>query len=83
MVHIPAWIPFIEPMPTLGSWWPILLIPLAIGISMIYKAIRLPTLRNYAISVGIMTTQIVIAMVLLAIALYLLVQVIIPNIPAD
>lgn len=83
MTHILAWIPFIEPMPAIGSWWPILLVPLSIGISMIYKALRLPTLKNYAMGVGIMSLQIIAAMVALAIGLYLLIQFIIPNIPAD
>ncbi len=83
MIHILAWTPFLEPMPSIGGWWPIFLIPLSIGISMIYKALRLPTLRNYTMSVGLMSIQIIVAMVALAIALFILVQFIIPVIPSD
>ena len=83
MVHTLAWIPFLEPMPSIGAWWPIFLIPLSIGISMIYKALRLPTLRNYAMGVAVMSFQIILAMAVLAVALFLVVQFLIPTIPAD
>ena len=78
-----AWIPFVEPMPSIGSWWPLLLIPLSVGISMIYKALRVSTLNHYVREVGIMTAQIVVAMLALSVVLILLVQVVIPIIPAD
>ena len=83
MGHLLAWIPFVEPMPSLGAWWPILLIPISIGISMIYKAIRLPTLKTYVAGVAIMTTQIVLAMIVLAIILYIVVQFMIPALPVN
>ncbi|MCH2143725.1 MAG: hypothetical protein MK082_01125 [Phycisphaerales bacterium] len=78
-----AWIPFVEPLPSMGSWWPLLLVPLAFGISMIYKALRVTTLEHYVSSVMIMTSQIVGSMILLAIGLYLVVQFLIPMIPAS
>jgi putative Mn2+ efflux pump MntP len=82
MPHLLAWIPFIEPMPSIDSWWPALLIPLTIGISMIYKALKLPTLEKYVQNVLVMTAQIVGSMILLAVGLYVVVQIMIPMIPA-
>jgi len=83
MIDTLAWIPFVTPMPSIDSWWPLFLIPLAIGISMIYKAIRLSTLDRYVVGGGVMTVPIVLAMVLLALGLYLVVQFLIPAIPAS
>ena len=80
MISMLAWIPFVTPMPSIDSWWLVLLLPLALGISMIYKALRVPDLDRYVLGVGIMTAQIVLAMALLAIGLYLVVQFLIPAI---
>ena len=82
-MNLCAWIPFVEPLPSVGSWWPVLLLPLSVGISMIYKALRIPTLRHFVREVVIMTTQIIVAMIVLSVALILLVQVVIPAIPSD
>ncbi|MAJ47992.1 MAG: hypothetical protein CBC35_12120 [Planctomycetes bacterium TMED75] len=83
MMPLIAWIPFLEPMPSPGSWWPLLLIPLAIGISMVYKAVRIERLEQYPREVLVMTGQIVGAMVFLALVLGLVVQVLIPLLTAD
>lgn len=83
MTNLSAWIPFVEPFPAMGAWWPFLLIPLAIGISMIYKALRVSNLNIYPREVAIMTTQIIVAMIALSLALILLVQIIIPALPVD
>ena len=83
MMPLIAWIPFLEPMPSPGSWWPLFLIPLAIGISMVYKAVRLERLGEYPREVLIMTGQIVGAMIFLAVVLGLVVQVLIPLLSAD
>jgi hypothetical protein len=83
MTNLIAWIPFVEPLPAMVIWWPLLLIPLSLGISMIYKALRVPNLDHYPREVAIMTTQIIVAMIALSLALILLVQIIIPAIPAD
>ena len=42
-----AYIPFLMPINALQEWWYLLLLPLAFGISMIYKALRMPTLERY------------------------------------
>jgi len=78
-----AWIPFIEPVQSLGDWWILLLIPLSVGISMIYKAMRMERLDGYLAGVATMTAQLVLAMVLLAIGLYAVVQILIPFLPAE
>ena len=80
-VHL-AWIPFIEPVQSLGNWWILLMIPLSLGISMIYKAMRMDRLDGYVGAVAIMTAQLVLSMFLLAAALFIVVQVLIPSLPA-
>ena len=83
MMGLLAWIPFVEPMPSPGSWWPLFLIPLSVGISAVYKAVRLQRLDHYAREVAIMTGQIIGAMLVLAIVLGVVVQILIPILSAD
>jgi hypothetical protein len=71
--------PFLEPLP-LHEWWWITLVPMALLTSIAYKAVRMPHPRGvrYVRSVGIMTAQIVIAMMVISVILYLLVERIVP-----
>lgn len=78
-----AYIPFLDPLQGAHVWWYLLLIPLAFGVSVIYRAIRLANLERYWRSVWMMTAQIVLAMVALAIALTVLVHVVIPWLPVE
>ncbi|MBT4585103.1 MAG: hypothetical protein HOC93_08510 [Phycisphaerae bacterium] len=73
-----AWIPFLEPMNALQPWWYLLLIPMAFGISMIYKALNEDNFLHYWRSVLVMTTQVVLGITFLAIGIGLFVQLIIP-----
>ena len=66
--------PFIDPL-TIHDQWYLLLIPMALGIAIVYKAVRLPTLERYWRHVLIMSTQIVMGMILLGAASYLVVVV--------
>jgi len=61
------WRPFIDPI-DIHSHWYWLLIPMALGISVVYKAIRLQTLDRYWFQVLNMTVQIVVAMIMLGAA---------------
>ncbi|MBB47863.1 MAG: hypothetical protein CMJ33_04855 [Phycisphaerae bacterium] len=76
-----AWIPFIEPVPNIGSWWPLLLLPLSIGLSMVYRAIRTRDLSNYVRDVMIMTFQIILAMAALGVIFAVIVQWLVPLLP--
>lgn len=76
-----GWIPFLEPMNALQPYWYLLLIPFSFGISLIYKAMRLDCLDHLWREVAVMTVQIVLAMMGLALLLALLVELVIPALP--
>ncbi len=73
-----AYRPFLDPIDA-HSWWWWLSIPLIFGIAVTYKAIRLPTLERYWRHVIRMCVQVFVALVVLSVALYLLVQLILPR----
>ncbi|MDG2199849.1 MAG: hypothetical protein P8K80_01535 [Phycisphaerales bacterium] len=73
-----AWIPFVTPMNGLQSIWYVLLIPLAFGIAMSYKAMRVASLQNYWRQVGVMTTQVTIGIAALGVLLMLFVRLLLP-----
>ena len=73
-----AWTPFLEPMNAVQSIWYVLLIPLVFGISVVYRALRENQYATYWRSVAIMTGQVVIGIVGIALALGIFVQVVIP-----
>ena len=62
-----AYTPFLDPMPMTGGMWWLTLIPLALGIAVVYKAIKIDDLNRYPKQVVMMTTQIVVVMIALAI----------------
>jgi hypothetical protein len=74
-----AYTPFVDPI-NVHRWWYLLLVPMALGISVAYKAIRIPDLRNFPREVAVMTVQIVIAMMALGAASYFFVQYVVPMI---
>lgn len=76
-----SYIPFVHPINLFFTWWYLLLIPLAFGISVIYKAMRVYDLSTFWWQVAVMTVQIVLAMIGLAICLVILVQVVVPLLP--
>lgn len=79
MIHLLAWRPFLDPL-DLHEQWYLLLLPLALGISVAYKAVRLQTMEAYWRQVTMMTIQIVGGIVLLAIAAYVVIVVVLPRI---
>jgi len=78
-----AYIPFLDPISVFHDWWFLLLIPLAFGISVIYKAMRMPNLDGIWRQVAVMSTQIVLAMIAGAILLTIFIRLIIPLIPVE
>lgn len=73
-----AWIPFLGPMNAMQGVWYVFLIPMAFGISVIYRALREQSYTTYWRSVCVMTTQIVCGIAAIAIALGVFVQFVIP-----
>jgi hypothetical protein len=71
--------PFIDPMNVHELWW-WTLVPLAFFVAVAYKAVRVaPTLRPmpwrpYVRGVVMMTVQVVVGMMLLAVALHVLIE---------
>jgi hypothetical protein len=78
-----AYVPFLEPIASLQAVWYLLLVPLAFGIAVIYRALKLPTLDQYWRAVGTMTLQILLWMAALAVALVVVVQVFLPRLPVE
>jgi hypothetical protein len=81
MTHVLAWTPFIEPIPSIGSWWPLLLLPLSIGLSLVFRAIRTKDLADYPRDVIVMTLQIILAMIGLGLVFAIVVQWLMPLLP--
>lgn len=69
---MPPFRPFIDPL-ELHQWWFLLLIPMSLFVSMTYKAVRSPNLKDYWRQVLIMFAQIIVGMIALGAATYLLV----------
>ena len=72
-----AWRPLLDPLP-LDDGWFLLLLPLALLISIGYKAVRVGDMRRYWREVAIMTVQVILAMILLWIAAWLVIFRIVP-----
>ena len=72
-----AYTPFIDPL-NIHRFWFLLIIPMGLFISLAYKSVRLPDLRDLPKQVLVMTVQITLGMIALGAAAYLLVQFIIP-----
>lgn len=72
-----AWRPFLDPLPLHNLWW-VLLFPLALGVSVAYKAVSVPDMDRYWPQVARMTIQIIVGMLALAAALYVFIEVIVP-----
>ncbi len=83
MTTLVAYIPFLYPLNVFHELWYLLLLPLAFGISVIYKAVRMHTLERFWREVVVMTLQIVLAMIILALALVVLVVRVVPRLPAE
>ena len=81
MAQLLAWIPFVDPANVFHTWWFVLIVPLAFGVSVIHKAVRMDPMERYWRQVFVMTTQIVAAMAAMAVLLTLFELFIVPNLP--
>lgn len=68
--------PFVDPIDLHDSWW-FTIVPLAFGISLAYKSVRLDDLSRIWSQTLLMTAQMVAGMIGLAVAAYLIVEVIV------
>ena len=70
-----AYTPFLDPLDLHALWW-LTMAPLALGISIVYKAIRVGDLRHYWRGVLVMTLQVLLGMVALAAGTFVVVELI-------
>jgi hypothetical protein len=78
-----AWIPLIEPLPGAAQWWWPWIVPMVVGVSITWKAIRLRKLDRFWPEVARMSGQVLLGMTALAAGLMLLVRVVLPMLPID
>ncbi len=83
LAQVLAWTPLLQPAPGAEHWWWMLVVPMAVGIAMSYKAIRTKDLRDWPRDVLRMSVQVLVAVVGIAVGLYLLVIVLLPHLPAE
>ena len=65
--------PFLDPLP-MDRYWMLLLLPLVIGISVVYKTIKVDRLEKLPREASVLAAQIVAFMVMAAVALWLLTE---------
>lgn len=73
-----AYRPFIDPL-NLQRWWFLLLVPLAFGVSITYKAIRVEDLSTFWRKVFGMTFQLILGIIAFGVFLFALVQYVLPR----
>ena len=69
--------PFLDPLNLQEVWW-WLLVPMAVLMSIAWKAVRVSSFKNFWRPVLIMTVQIVLAMAGLAVGAFVVVEVLVP-----
>lgn len=83
MSLVAAFLPFVHPVSSVNEWWYLLLLPLSFGIAVVYKAMRVHTFDGFWRETVVLTVQIVLAMIGLAIALGMFIVYVIPMLPAE
>lgn len=75
-----AYTPFLQPL-NIHDWWWFAVLPISFFISMAYKGVRLRDIsaRAYWRQVLVMSAQVVLALVALGAAMFLCVEVIVPQ----
>lgn len=74
-----AWIPFLQPIGSLGNYWWLLMIPLILGISIAYRATHDHSVDCFWNRVMMFAMKSTLAMGSLALVMYLFVYWIIPS----
>lgn len=74
-----AWRPFLDPMDLHAYWWAFL-VPLALLISVVYKAVRVERMADWPRATVVMTAQIIAAMILLGAGVFCFLEYILPMI---
>lgn len=70
--HILAYTPFLQPL-KVWDYWPLLLLPLCFGVSLVYKCVRVDDVRRVGIEATKATFWIITGMAVAAAGLWLLV----------
>jgi hypothetical protein len=73
---LPPYRPFIDPIQVHGMWW-LMVVPMALGVAVVYKAVRMRDLRGAGYWLGVlkMMAEIIAGMALLAVLSYAVVMV--------
>jgi len=71
-----AWAPFVEPLPV-WDYWPLLLLPLCAGLSVVYKSIRCDDMRRVPREATALFATIIFALIAAAVLIWLLVKVVV------
>jgi len=72
-----AWTPILDPLPA-HSWWLLLIVPLVLGVSFAYKAVRVPDIKDLPRATAVMFAQVLGGIALTAIGMYLVVEWLLP-----
>lgn len=72
-----AYRPMLDPLGLEHQWW-ILLAPISLGISIVYKAVRLSSMARYWREVIVMTLQIMLGMIALGAASFVFIEWLVP-----
>jgi hypothetical protein len=72
-----VWRPFLDPLSLHAYWWAFLL-PLALGVSFTYKAVRVSRLADLPRQTIVMTAQIILGMILLGAAAFCFLEYVLP-----
>jgi multisubunit Na+/H+ antiporter MnhF subunit len=81
-VSVLAWIPFLEPVHLGRAWW-LLIVPLCLGIAIVYRVVKAPTMERFPLGVLRLTANILGVMALLAALVFIVVYVALPLLPAE
>ena len=70
MQFLLAWAPFLDPIPVWSNAvWPWLLLPLTLGVSIVYKSVKCRTMRQVPREAAVIATLIILGMIAAAVVL--------------